>query len=196
MKELYEQSPINQNNIHFDNFYKDCIQKSKPNPEDEILLLAVPHAAKTIYTIRNKKKGAHVKAIDPDYVDSLFVTSLSDYILSQFVLLKCKGTQNDVANLIQNIIEKKIPLVEEFEDGTIIIHRKLKNPDQILITLYVKGKRMTKNELISTLQMSYEQLATSALRSLKQKNFVHESDSGYVITRSGIDKVEKIVQNI
>ncbi|WP_016939891.1 hypothetical protein [Candidatus Nitrosopumilus koreensis] len=55
---------------------------------------------------------------------------------------------------------------------------------------------MTKNELISTLQMSYEQLATSALRSLKQKNFVHESDSGYVITRSGIDKVEKIVQNI
>lgn len=194
LKELYDKSPININQIHFDSFYQDCITKPKPNPEDEILLLAVPNAAKTIYTIRNKKKGAHAKAIDPDYVDSLIVTSLSDYILSQFVLLKCQGTQNEIRELIQNIIDKKVPLVEEFEDGTIIIHTKLGNPDQILLALYVKGRRLNKDELIETLQIGYSQLADSSLKSLKKRKLIHENNEGYVITQAGEERVEKIIQ--
>lgn len=194
LKELYEKSPININEIHFDSFYQDCIQKPKPNPEDEILLLVVPNAAKTIYTIRNKKKGAHVKTIDPDYIDSLIVSSLSDYILSQFVLLKCNGTQKEIRELIQNIVDKKVPLVEEFEDGTIIIHEKLKNPDQVLLTLYVKGQRLSTDKLIEFLQIEYRQLANSSLQSLKTRNLIHGNDDGYTITKSGEKRIEKIIQ--
>lgn len=195
LKELYGNSKININKIHFDSFYDDCIKKTKPNPIDEILLLAVPHAAKTVYTIRNKKKGAHVKAINPDYVDSIIVSSLCDYIVSQFILLKCKGTEQEVHDLIQNIIEKKIPLIEEFEDGTIIIHEDLKNPDKILLALYKKGNRLTQEELIKILQISYSGLAASALSSLTKRSLVHKNSDGFKITTSGEKRVEEIVAN-
>lgn len=194
LKELYEKNPVNQNKIHFNDFFKDCIQQVKPNPEDEILLLAVPYAAKTIYTIRNKKKGSHAKPIDPDYVDSLAASNIADYILSQFVLLKCKGTQNELRELIQNIIEKKVPLIEEFEDGTIIIHEELGMADQILIVLYQKGKRLTEKNLVEILQAEYPQKIHTPLKRLTGKNLVHENTNGFIITKAGEEKVEKIVQ--
>src|SRR5947209_2391054 len=83
LKILYDKNPINLNQIHFDNLYQDLTSKQKPNPEDEILLLAVPNAAKTVYTIRNKKKIAHVKFIDPDFLDAIVASSICDWILSQ-----------------------------------------------------------------------------------------------------------------
>ena len=124
----------------------------------------------------------------------MIVSSLCDYIVSQFVLLKCKGTTQEVHDLIQNIIEKKIPLIEEFEDGTIIIHEDLKNPDKILLALYKEGKRLTKSELIKILQLDYSQLATSALYTLIKKSLVHENLDGFKITTSGERRVETIVK--
>jgi len=194
LKELYKQTPVNQNQIHFDSFCTDCIQMPKPNPEDEILLLAVPYAAKTIYTIRNKKKGSHVKAINPDYVDSLAASNIADYILSQFVLLKCKGTSSEVKELIHNIVQKKVSLVEEFEDGTIKIYGGMKAPDKILLTLYQKGKRLTRKKLMEILQIKYQQLADTSLRSLEKRDLVHGNTEGFAITSLGEDRVEQIVQ--
>jgi len=194
LKEMYDKKPIDPNKIYFDTFFKECIDRKKPNPEDEILLSAVPYAAKTMYTIRNKKKGAHVKAIDPDYVDSMITTSLSDYILAQFVLLKCQGTQNEIKEFIYSVVEKQVPLIEEFDDGTIKIYGEISMPDKILIALYQKGKRMTKNEIIKILQAEYRQSISTPLDRLATKDLVHKNNQGFKITKLGEKRVEEIIK--
>lgn len=194
LKEMYGGKPINPNKIHFEPFFQDCIGYQKPKPEDEILLSAVPYAAKTMYTIRNKKKGAHVKAIDPDYVDSMITTSLADYILAQFVLLKCKGKQDEIKEFIHSVVEKQVPLIEEFEDGTIKIYGNITMPDKILITLYQKGGRTPVKEIIKILQAKYSQSITTPLDRLETKNLVHKNNQGIKITNLGEKRVEEIIK--
>jgi len=194
LKILYDNNPINLNQIHFDNLYQDLTTRQKPKPEDEILLLAVPNAAKTVYTIRSKKKIAHIKFIDPDFLDATVTSSICDWILSQFVLLKCGSNSQEASKFIHSLVERKVPLMEEFEDGSILILKHdIAFHYEVLLILYKKNKRITKDDLSKIVEVKYAQKLNTAIAYLKDKKFVHVNDEGIMITKLGIEKVEEII---
>lgn len=196
IKVIYDKTQIDINKIHFDTLYQELTTKSKPNAEDEILLLAVPNAAKTIYTIRNKKKVVHIKAINPDFLDGTVSSAICDWILSQFVLLKCNSNPDEVSKFIHSLIDRRIPLIEEFEDGSLMILKQSTTfKDELLLALNKHSKRLTKEEIKKIIKVEYPQILNTTINELEKKKFVHVNESGIMITRLGIQEAEKIILN-
>lgn len=191
---IYNKQSINMNTIHFDALFQQLTAKQKPNAEDEILLLAVPYAAKTVYTIRNKKKVVHIKAINPDFLDGTVSVSICDWILSQIIMLKCNSNPKEVGDFIRSVIEKKIPLIEEFEDGSmLVLNPNIAFRNELLLVLYKVSKRLTKDELKKVIKIGYPQKLNTTLSVLEKKRLIHVNDDGIKISQNGIREAEKII---
>lgn len=180
---------IDVNDIHFDKLFQEIINYPKPNAGEVILTLALPRVAESIYTIRSKKDVAHVKTIDPSFIDSSYCVSACDWMLSELVLLFFKADPNEASELINSILKKKVPTVEEFEDETIVILRKdLSMAHEILLTLYYfYPKRLSNGDLIKLLK---SKKIYNPLYRLEDERLIHRTKDGAKLTKLGIKYVE------
>ena len=186
---------VDKNKIQFDELYRDFIKRSKPSPEDEILLLAIPNAAKAMYTIRNKKKAAHFKEINPDFIDGAISSEICDWILSQFILIKCRSSPSETAKFVNSLIERTIPLIEEFEDGSLVILKiDVRFIDKLLLSLYRLNKRVANNEIKRVIKVKYPEQLRRALSDLEDNVLIHRNNSGVRITQLGTRKAEEIIK--
>ncbi len=181
----------------FDKMFNILVNLQKKNAKDEILTLAVPIVAKSIYTLRSKKKVAHFKEIDPNFIDAKYVIEASDWIFSQLLLFMEKIDEHKMKEVLDKFIERKVPFVEKFEDGSILILKEnLPFSDELLLFLYTNyPKRVKKDEIISSIRPRYPQLLNTTLQRLEKKKFIHINKNGIKLTKLGIIKVEKIIKN-
>lgn len=193
VKNIEDKEVIDINNISFNHLYREFIGRTKITGADEILMLAIPRTARSVYDIRNKKRVAHIKAIDPDLLDSQYCVSACDWILSEFVMLYLKSHPKEVSSIIHSLVEKQIPFIEQFEDNTIVVLKEgLTFKEEFLVTLYKLGQRIPKKELTRILK-TYNQLINSTSRNLEKDKLVHMNDNGIVLTKKGIQFVENNV---
>jgi hypothetical protein len=190
VKNIVDGDIIDINDIHFDQIYNSIMNRTKTSAEEEILMLAIPRVARSVYDIRNKKRVAHVKAIDPNLLDSQYCVSGCDWMLSQFVMLYSQASVEETAAILHSLVEKQIPFVEQFDDGTMVILKKgLSFKQQFLVCLYKLGVRTSKKELCRVLN-TYNQLVNSTVKKLEAEKLVHSNDQGITLTKSGIRLVE------
>jgi hypothetical protein len=177
------------NNIHFDDLLQEILKYPKTTPEQVILTLAIPRVAVSVYTIRSKKNVAHIKTVDPCFVDSFYCVSSCDWMLSEIAMLYYKSDPNEAKELIDSFVKKKVPLIEEFEDQSIVILRKdLSLTQEILLTLYHFYPKRLSNPFLFRLRKSTNMYA--ALQKLENDRLVHRNNDGSKLTRLGIEQVE------
>jgi hypothetical protein len=180
------------NNLHFSKLLEETLKYPKPSAADVILTLAIPRVAESVYTIRSKKDVAHVKTIDPSFIDSSYCVSACDWMLSELVLLFYKADVNEASELINSILTKKVPTIEEFEDGSVVILRKdLSLKQEFLLFLYHDyPKRTTNEDLIERLHYGNPKYAERILKELEGEKFVHRNNEGNKLTKNAIKYVE------
>jgi hypothetical protein len=168
----------------------EIIGYPKKTPEEVILTLAIPRVAESIQTIRNKKDVAHVKSIDPDSTDSDYCITSCNWILCQFVLILSKANVNETKNFTDSLMKKKIPIIEEFDDGSVVIlNLHLTKQEEILLFLYhYYPERQTNEKLINLLRTKNN--FYSYLSSLESGRLIHRAEKGITLTRLGIKQVE------
>lgn len=179
-------------NIYFNKFLDEILKYPKQSAEDVILTLAIPRVSETIYTIRSKKNVAHVKTIDPNFIDSSYCVSACNWMLSELVLLFLKVDVNEAKELIDSILTKKAPTVEEFEDGSIVILRKgLSISKEISLALYhYYPKRLSNQDLIELLKVVTSSNIYTNLYHLENERLIHRTSDGSKLTKLGIKYVE------
>ena len=180
---------VDVNKIRFNKLFEEITKYPKPSAEDVILTLAIPRVAESIYTIRSKKDVAHVKTIDPNFIDSSYCASACDWMLSELVLLFFKADPDEASELVNSLLKKKVPTVEEFEDKTIVILRKdLSIKHEILLTLYhYYPKRLSNADLINLLKLKK---IYNPLYRLENERLIHKTKDGSKLTKLGIKHVE------
>jgi len=176
-------------NIYFHKLLDEIVKYPKQSAEDVILTLAIPRVAESIYTIRNKKDVAHVKTIDPSFIDSSYCGSACDWMLSELALLFYTSDPAEASELINSLIKKRVPTIEEFEDESIVILRKdLSMANEILLTLYhYYPKRLANKDLFKLFKSKG---IYPALHRLDEERLIHRIDEGNKLTKLGIDFVE------
>jgi hypothetical protein len=187
-------STIDINNIHFDNLYNEIVNYPKPTPEQVILTLAIPRVAVSIQTIRNKKNIAHLKTIDPCFLDSYYCVSSCDWILSELALLLYTSDPKEAKELTDSLVKKRVPLVEEFENQSIVILKKdMSLFDEILLTMYHFYPERLSNAFL------YKQLKSTnlygTLQRLDNEKLIHRNNEGNKLTQLGIEYVENRLIN-
>jgi hypothetical protein len=182
-------STVDINNIHFNSLYNEIIKYPKANPEQVILTLAIPRVAVSIQTLRNNKNVAHIKTLDPCFLDSYYCVSSCDWILSELAMLLYTSDPNEAKELIDSFVKKKVPLVEEFEEQSIVILRKdMSLFDKILLAMYHFYPRRLSNAFLNKELKSTNVYAT--LQKLDDERLIHRNDEGSKLTQLGIEYVE------
>ena len=193
LKQLSEPSKkIDLNKITFEKFYEDLRKLPKPSAKEEMLYLVIPQVLKAIYTIRSKKRVAHIKMTNADSIDFEFVITSCNWVMSQLIIIYLNISLEDVIILTSSIMERKILIIEKFEDGAIMILKSgLKFKEELLLVLYQFPKRMTRQELNIILKPKKSSYISTYLIGLYKEKLIHLNKEGAIINKNGIKEIEK-----
>jgi hypothetical protein len=155
--------------------------------------LHIPRALRMVYDIRNKRDAAHLAdGIDPNLQDATLVVSTLDWVLAEFLRLRHNVPANDAQRIVECVITRAAPVVQEFGNFLKVLRTDLKASEVCLVLLYHRGNDGgTFAELSHWVRPSMRANLQRTLNGLlNDKAFVHLSDGKYYITRTGQLEVE------
>lgn len=164
---------------------------SRTQYPDTIRIL-IPRILKSIYDIRSKRGVAHVREVNPNLMDATFVVSACDWIMAEFVRLYYTTNPTAAQKIINSIVERKVPIIEEFGGDIKILNPNLTVADKILLILYKKHPDyVLTSDLKKWIKTKSPTHITNVLRQLDIDANIHRKEKENIITRKGIDYVEK-----
>jgi len=156
--------------------------------------LHIPRAIRVVYDIRNSRDNAHLAdGIDPNLQDASLVIYVLDWIMAEFVRLYHDVPANDAKKIVDSLVMRRVPVVQDFGGFKKILNAKLKATPFILVLLYEVGDDgATFGELSAWVKPKMRKNLLRTLNSLVDKQaFVHFDGSKYIITKAGSAEVEK-----
>lgn len=160
----------------------------------ESFRLLIPRALKSIYNIRNKRGVAHISAVSPNEMDATYILYSVKWIFAEIIRLKSGLSTTDTQSLIDNIVERHIPLLWKDKGFERILNPKIPAHRQILIFLYDCSPRMA-IELQQLIEYRNTSNFLKIIRNLHNDRliFYHEDGNCHLSPR-GVIEAEKILQ--
>jgi len=159
----------------------------------DIQRLLIPRTLRVIYDHRNKRGGAHNNSFDPIRMDCNLVVAMSSWVMEEFTRLYLTNDPVAAQALVNNLLVKEIPFVEEIDGDYIVSNPELPARVQLEFLLYRHHpNRCAIRDLIHWLHHTQtEKNVRVSLRNLKLKNLAHENDAGWTLTRGGLQEAEE-----
>lgn len=177
--------------VSLDTLTKELEQLPKDQFPDSIRI-HIPRILRATYDIRSKRGVAHIAEINPNLMDATFVVSACDWIMAELVRLYHTGDSNEAQRIIDAIVERKIPIIEEFGDDLKVLIPNLPVADKILLILYKKYPNyISTSNLKNWIKTKSSSHITNVLRQLDNDARIHRKGWENIITRKGIEYVEK-----
>ncbi len=153
--------------------------------------LTVPRALRLIYEFRNKRGGAHNSSFDPIKTDCALVVAVSNWVMEELTRLYLTNDPLAAQKLVESLLVKDIPLVEEMDGDRLVLKPGLSARVQLEILLYREfPERCAIKDLIRWVHDHSVENIRVTLHTMKQKNLVHETEDGWKLTVSGMHEAE------
>jgi hypothetical protein len=156
--------------------------------------LNIPRAIRVVYDIRNKRDAAHLAdGIDPNLQDATLVISNLDWILAEFVREYHNVSASEAQTIIDGLVTRKVPAVQDFNGFLKVLNPKLKVSDYVLLLLYERGSTgAAYQELEIWVRPKMRlNLRRTLARLVDDVALVHNDGKRFYITKNGLKKVEK-----
>jgi hypothetical protein len=160
----------------------------------ESLRIHIPRALWAIYGVRNRRNVGHIGGdVNPNRADAHFVVGVCDWVLAELIRLTFKCPLVEAQAMVDNLVERKIPLIQDFDGFPKILRTDLSIPDRIMALAYVGGtKGLDITELRKWLKPAKNSAVMVALLRLdRDKAFLHKAGTRCFITQSGLRYVEE-----
>jgi hypothetical protein len=162
------------------------------NKFPDSLRIHIPRILRATYDIRSKRGVAHVGEINPNFMDATFVVSACDWIMAEFIRLYHTNDSNEAQRAIDSIVERKVPIIEEFGDEIRVLATDLSVADKILVILYKKHPNyVSTSDLKNWIKTRSPSYITTALMRLDYQVKIYRKGNENIITRRGIKYVEE-----
>jgi len=165
------------------------------NDYPESIRTLIPRVSNSMYDFRNKRGGAHLSPINPQYIDAHLTVQGSRWIIAELLRVYGDGDVEveTLKSQVQHLATRSLPLVEEFEDGDVMVLAETDSckEDILMILYHFYPDRVTNDELNEIItDESRQNVLTSVNQLYKDKNYVHRNDSGAKLTEKGRRHVE------
>jgi len=172
------------------------LQNESKDKLDESIRIIIPRIASSIpYTLRSKRDVAHVKFVDPSYIDATLSVTACDWILAELIRLYHTSNENKILEMINVLIRKKMPFIERHGEE-IFITKRFGWKGEILLLLSEAPDGLERSEIGKVLERYYApSTITEALQKLVEERFVvySETTKRYYITGPGEIELENII---
>ncbi len=191
-KELAQIEDLNK--IGFNNNINRLINKPNKTTEQEISCIIIPNVLKSIYSIRNKKRVAHFKKINPTLIDIKFINIAIDWILSQIFMLYTPLKNPDLIKYLEQISCEDFKKVEIFENGDMLFYENLTWNEKIIffLSIFYNKKRVVRDEIYFRFKEKTSSYLSSNIISLKKQKLIHENENGIKLSQKGLQKLKEI----
>jgi len=193
LKELNQNDDLNK--INFDQNIKNFKNSKKNSAKEEISRLMIPRVLRSIYTIRSKKKIAHIKTFDPMKVDLKFINIAVDWVISQLLIIYCNVNSDEVIKYFERVSLDDFRKVERFEDGDIVFNApNLSFTDKLLFILadfYNKG-RIDEDILLKISKPKNNSYIRTYLNRMEKNTLVHINEEGIKLTKWGMERAREV----
>lgn len=165
-----------------------------PAAAPDAVRLHIPRSLRVVYDIRNKRDAAHLAdGIDPNVQDATLVVGVLDWVLAEFIRLIHNVSPDEASRLVDSIVARKAPIVQEFDGFLKVLNPGLGASDFALVLLYHRGKvGASFEELKLWVRPKMRANLKRTLDGLVDvKDFAHLDGSKYKITRLGEQSVEQ-----
>lgn len=153
--------------------------------------MTIPRTLRTIYDHRNKRGGAHNSSFDPIRMDCNFIVAASNWVLQELVRLYLTSDPLAAQSLVENLLIKDIPLVEEIDGDYLVLKPGVSARVELELILYHHfPNRCSVKDLIHWIHNQSPENVRTTLRNLKQKNLTHENEMGWRLTETGVREAE------
>lgn len=161
----------------------------------------IPKILDVLYGIRNHRGVGHLSGnIDPNYMDSVFIVSASDWVMAELVRLFHNLNTDEAQKLVQSIVTKKLQVVWQTSTVKRVLNNDLSYKDKTLLLLYNEPmKSVTDTELFKWVEHSNMSIyKRDVLRVCHKERLLEYNETIGEITLSpkGVQYVEKILQSI
>ncbi len=160
----------------------------------EALRLLTPQVLRAIiYSIRSKKDAVHVKQSIATFMDANLNMMAINWVISEFLRELCDIQDGRVQIIIENLMKRNYPLVQEIEDQ-LLVNRKLGAEAELLMLLAHKQPNgMNRREIGISLGIYAAPTVSNVLRKMQNEKLIHQGKSEqYYITDSGLVQVDDI----
>lgn len=170
----------------------ETLRNLPKNSYDESIRVHIPRTIRVIYDIRSKRDSAHLGSISPNTMDATLVLNCCKWIMAELFRMRFQMPIVEAQKIIDSLVEKDIPLIQDFGGFPVILKPQLSLGDRILLLLYNRGEEgATRQELSSWLPPKmHKQLATYLSRLQHDRSFIHRDDKRIYITWAGERFVE------
>jgi len=151
----------------------------------------IPRILRAIYDIRSKRGVAHVGKVNPNLMDATFVVSACDWIMAELIRLHYTEDISEAQKIVDSIVERKIPIVEEFGDDLKVLVPELKVADKILLILYKKHPNFVSTSNLQRWIRAAPGYVVRVLDTLDREAMIYRKGDSNIITQRGIRYVEK-----
>jgi hypothetical protein len=169
------------------------LQNLAPGAHNDSIRLHIPRALRVVYDIRNNRDAAHLAdGIDPNVQDSTLVVGVIDWVLAEFIRLYHNVSPNEAQRVVEDIVTRRSPVVQEFGDFLKVLRNDLGATDFCLVLLYHRGASgASYQQLQEWVRPTMRANLRRTLNGLENDRlFVHADGDMCFITRSGQQHVE------
>lgn len=161
------------------------------------LRILMPRMLPALYEIRNNRGVGHVGGdVNPNSMDANITVSNVQWIMGEFVRVFHNLPIDQAQNVVDIIVERKIPLV--WDNGSIkrILDTSISIPDQILIFIGLSNGKVSTNKVFEWLDYGNRSYFNKTLKKHhKERKIELSSDGSKVeILPPGTKKVEEIIK--
>lgn len=171
-----------------------CIEKLEEASGSQGLRIHVSRLSRAAYDFRSRKKGVHLKEIDPETIDASLIFNIITWILIE--ILKESGIQ-DPDKIIYLLFSRKIPLVQEAGGVLRTTNPKLSGTERILLLLYSTPKGLTEQELFegTKRKIKNKKHLQTNLRNMDNDDRIHKLSNGrWILFGRGFGEAEKVIK--
>lgn len=167
---------------------------------DDSLRLLIPRACRVIYDIASNRGARHdPDEIDPNSMDANLVMAVSAWILAEAIRNAQKGVvdPSQARELVESLVEKKYPVVEEVE-GRIYLHAKKKSAVDVGLVILARRypRRVSRDNLIEAIKRNGFTLANAKVATGRVAKFVDDDGTAQLrLLAPGLKHAEEIIVN-
>lgn len=174
-----------------ENFHEGVLTKYEKAGGDESFRILIPRVLYSVYCIRNKRGVGHVGSISPNEIDATYIMYSVKWILAEIIRIASNIPIEEAELLLSKIVKRHIDLI--WDDGTsfLILNKKIKAADKVLLVLYKKD--FTKDHDIQAL-IKYTNRSSfmKIIKNLKNDLLIdHLPDGRCRLSPLGVKKIEE-----
>jgi hypothetical protein len=155
--------------------------------------LHIPRAIRVVYDVRNNRDAAHLgDGIDPNLQDASLVIGNIDWVLAEFVRMHHGVTADGAQRIINSLVVRRVPVVQEFDGFLKVLNPRLKVTDYVLLLLYERGSVGATHEEIErwVRPPMRANLRRTLSKMVNDQAYLHMASGYFFITKLGIRTVE------